>query len=188
MFFKPVSFSPFLISMSWFKTSSSFTCPVATTWCSSFSFSSSSLLLFLPPYLVVLLILSDEQWHLLPIMRSRRLSTSAHCILVLETPRKRHKHWMEQCFAYIEKKQNKIDPLTVSLPGAIPWQPDFLLTGNVIACMVLSHLFRHRWRGFLTRGQVGGCNRFSCVRRSTGQGRLAPLHEAACLLDVLSYE
>ena len=46
----------------------------------------------------MILILLELKWHLLPIVRSRNLSTSDHCILVLESPWKNTavKHCMEK--------------------------------------------------------------------------------------------
>ena len=43
--------------------------------------------------------LALSQWHLLPIIRSRNESTSAH---------RKIKPWMEQCFTYKEKRHSKI--------------------------------------------------------------------------------
>ena len=55
-------------------------------------------------------------------------------------------------------------------------------------CGTVCHLFWCRWTGFVIPGQVGGGAAYSCVCRSMGQGRLALLQQAACLLAILSYE
>lgn len=58
-------------------------------------------------------------------------------------------------------------------------------------CMVC-HLFRHRWRGFLTCSEVGGCSRSSPVCRSAGEitsvtlGSLSPCHPELRMSDVSS--
>lgn len=82
-------------------------------------------------------------------------------------------------------------PLTVSQPRAIPlaaWLPSH----REWHCLhgIVCHLFRHRWGGFLTQAQSGGWVQQvqPYGQKCRGQGRSALLHQAACLLAILSYE
>ena len=68
----------------------------------------------------MILILLELKWHLLPIVRSRNLSTSDHCILVLESPWKNTavKHCMEKMlYSHGEETQQDQLQWRMSVPS-----------------------------------------------------------------------